>query len=131
MVDVAEMLDDYKSNYRNFAIHDGYLVLSENMSIHSALFTYTPKIIRFTDDADIPSLIPNNFRVSLLVNGGTGKCMMIDQQAGFDRYYRPPQNKRDKGGGLFYNSLRSFYANYGRQTDIRNKRTSRSIYDDN
>lgn len=129
IVDVAEMLDEYKSNYRNFAIHEGYLIFTENSSIHGATLFFTPILTRMAVIADIPSYIPNNFRVPLIVNGTTGKLMMLDSQRGFERYYRPSEHRGDRGGGLFYRALREFYANYGRQSDIRNKRASGTVYD--
>jgi hypothetical protein len=63
------------------------------------------------------------------VNGSVGKLMLLDGQSGWEKYYRPPENQNDKGGGMFFDALRKFYANYARQTDLSSKKTSRSIYD--
>lgn len=129
IVDVAEMLDTYKSNYRHFAIHEDYLILPENSDVLNATMFYTPVMTRMTVIADIPSLIPNNMRVALIVNGTVGKLMIIDQQRGFERYYRPPEHRHDRGGGQFYDAKRKFFASYGRQSDMRNKKTNSSVYD--
>lgn len=131
IVDIGEILDDYRANARNFAIHDGYLILPANSDSLPATMYYTPVIARMTTGTDTPALIPNNFRVPLIVNGSVGRLMMLDGQRGYELYYRPSGQKGDKGGGLFYKALREFYASYGRQSDMRDKRTSRSIYDNN
>ena len=55
--------------------------------------------------------------------------MLLDGQTGWDRYYRPPEQRGDKGGGMFFDALRKFYATYGKQTDLSAKKTSSSIYD--
>lgn len=128
-VDVSEILDRYRDNYCNYSVYDGYFVLSGNRSDLSSLLIYTPKIVRFSDTDAIPSLIPNNYRSALLVNGVVGRLMMIDGQRGYEIYYRPPQGARDKGGGLYYDNLRKFYASYGRQSDLRGKKIVRSVYD--
>ena len=127
--DVAEMLDENRDHYREYAIFEDYIVIPQGMDSYGAIFIYTPAMTRMTTGTDIPSLIPNNMRVALIVNGSVGKLMILDMQNGADYYYRPPQNPRDKGGGQFYDALRKFYATYGRQTDLRNKRTKGSIYD--
>ena len=118
IVDIAEMLDTYKSNYRHFAIHEDYLLLPENSSVLGATMFYTPVLTRMDTGTDIPTLIPNNFRVPLLVNGSVGKLMLLDSQRGWEVYTEK-----------FNRALKMFYAGYGRQSDMRNKRTSKSIYD--
>ena len=129
VTDFTSMIDSNKSNYRQYAIYDSYIILPKGLDKQGALFIYTPAMTRMTLGTDITALIPNNMRVALIVNGSVGKLMILDSQSGADYYYRPPKNARDKGGGQFYDALRKFYANYGRQTDLRNKKTSVSIYD--
>jgi len=130
-VDFGEMLDSFKSNYREYSVYDGFIILQQNSSALGAMLIYTIKTVRATVAADKFSLIPNNFRVPLIVNGSVGKLKLEDGQDDYTTYYRPPQNKRDKGGGLFFHNLRKFYANYGRQGDQRNKKVSASIWDTN
>jgi len=127
--DIVYLMNDNKDDYRLYAIFDGYIVLPKGIDSLGALFIYTPAQTRMESGTDIPNLIPNSMRVALIVNGATGKLMILDMQSGADYYYRPPQNPRDKGGGQFYDALRKFYATYGRQSDIRAKRTKGTIYD--
>jgi len=129
IVDIEDMMNSNKSSYRNFAIFEDYIVLPLNADAQNAFFIYTPVLTRMTTGTDKPTLIPNNFRVSLIVLGSVGKLMLLDGQRGYEQYYRPPAHSRDKGGGGFYRALREFYAGYGRKSDMRNKRVSRSIYD--
>uniref|UniRef100_A0A6M3J9B5 Uncharacterized protein n=1 Tax=viral metagenome TaxID=1070528 RepID=A0A6M3J9B5_9ZZZZ len=129
IADVAQILDENIDHYRMYAIYEGYIMLPKGEDAYGAIFIYTPALTRMTTGADIPSLIPNNMRVALIVNGSVGKLMILDGQSGAEYYYRPPQNQRDKGAGQFYDALRKFYATYGRHTDIRGKKTKGSIYD--
>lgn len=129
IVDFTTMLNTNISNNRNYAIFDGYILLEKGNDVMGAIFIYTPAMTRMTTGTDITTLIPNNMRVALIVNGSVGKLMIIDMQSGSDYYYRPPQNPRDKGGGLFYDAVRKFYATYGKQSDIRNKKTTGTVFD--
>jgi hypothetical protein len=129
IVSVEDILDTFSAHTRQYAIFNGYMVLPENSSDLIAMFTYTPALTRMDDPTDKPTLIPNNFRVSLLVHGSVGKLMLLDGQSGYERYYRPPEYAGDKGGGMFFDALRKFYATYGRGTDMSKKKTSSSIYD--
>lgn len=126
---VEDMMDTFKSHTRQFAIFNGFIILPENSSDLLAQFMFTPKLVRMSSSTDEPTLIPNSFRVSLLVNGAVGKLMLLDGQSGWEKYYRPPENQNDKGGGMFFDALRKFYATYGRQMDSSNRRTTKSIYD--
>ena len=129
IADIAQILDENISHYKMYAIYEGYIILPQGMDATGAMFIYTPALARMTSGTDIPTLIPNNMRVALIVNGSVGKLMILDGQSGAEYYYRPPQNQRDKGAGQFYDALRKFYATYGRHTDLRGQKTKGSIYD--
>jgi hypothetical protein len=126
-VGYEKMLDVYENHDRTFGIFKGYLILPEDATVYNAIMTYSIVVARL-DLAGVPSLIPNQWRSALLVNGPLGRLMFDDGQAGYERYWRPSENQRDKGGGLYYDNLRKFYASYGRRTDT-NKKTVRSVYD--
>lgn len=126
--DYGSMFNKLMSNYRNFTVFDGYLILPENNASQQAFTTYTSLITRFTTDTDIPTLLPNQWRVALLVNGPLGRLKREDGQADWDTYWRPSQGRGDKGGGVYFDELRKFYSTYGRRVDTR-QRTKGSVYD--
>lgn len=127
--DISELLNADAPNNKRYSIFDGYIVFPDNSGTDPVQFIYTPTITRATSADDIFSLIPNNFRVPLIVNGSVGKLKIQDMQSDAELYYRPSKNKRDKGGGLFYNALWRFYAMHGRQGSTRVNRKASSIYD--
>jgi len=128
-IDITDMMNSDKSNNLKYSVYDGFLLLGQNKDTFGAIFFYTPALTRVTTGTDKFTLIPNNFRVPLIANGSVGKLMMEDRQPGYEFYYRPPSQKYDKGGGLFYDNRKKFYANYGRQGSERNKKKSKSVWD--
>lgn len=131
--DYTKMMNQFRSNYMKYAVFQNYIIFPIDNVSHKAILTYKKGVVPLavaSDAADAMkfSLIPNQFRVSLIVNGVVGKALYLDGQNGWQKYWDPDGGRRGNGSGLYFQNLKKFYAKYQRRIDGVPQRNS-SVYD--
>jgi hypothetical protein len=112
-----------------FTILNGRLIFPENTEAMNGQFIYQKKATRMTLDADTPSLIPNNFRVPLLMSYAVGHALIADdERVGWDKYFNYNSNNPGRSSGLFFDNFKALKARYNKRV-IPNRKFAGSIFD--
>lgn len=74
-VSYENLITSYNFYPNSYSVYKGHLIFSQQATSGSssnllkALMMYTAKVTPMSNDSDTPSLIPNSFRIPILVNG--------------------------------------------------------------